>query len=363
MTDQNKSKPVPINDRIQKLELLGRKLDKMLEKNMISQAEYDKKKQEIVKRMSFYKEKIANNLTAEKATETMNIASEKAQVFASHAGKKLKEVKSIATEKLQQASVNTSERATQNNDGELKLWKPSTTANWSLLLTPIFSTWLHEKNWQALGQVKQAKITKTWFYISIAYYLVAILFFPPVLTFILSPFFLATWYFLNAKKQIKHVKEHDIEYKKMPWGKPLLTAFGALVGFIIVLAILGALFGGGSRTSEDRLARRIADIVAVEITSEIAEKGDTEELRNFERIAGSKLNDLLFLCAKQKISGMDTQLVAKSLANFELEEKTNVPKDERDEASSIVAVSLMWSASKCALSELEIRAQKTLNIN
>ncbi len=48
------------------------------------------------------------------------------------------------------------------------LWNPNAAASWCLLLTPIFGTWLHLKNWSALGDAERIGSARTWFILSIA---------------------------------------------------------------------------------------------------------------------------------------------------------------------------------------------------
>ena len=46
------------------------------------------------------------------------------------------------------------------------LWNPNAAANWSLLFSPIFGTWLHMLNWRALGEAERAESAKTWLMVS-----------------------------------------------------------------------------------------------------------------------------------------------------------------------------------------------------
>ena len=43
------------------------------------------------------------------------------------------------------------------------LWNPDAAANWSLLSTPVFGSWLHWRNWQALGETQRATKARNWF--------------------------------------------------------------------------------------------------------------------------------------------------------------------------------------------------------
>ena len=37
------------------------------------------------------------------------------------------------------------------------IWNPDAAANWCLLFSPVFGTWLHMKNWRALGEPERAR--------------------------------------------------------------------------------------------------------------------------------------------------------------------------------------------------------------
>lgn len=122
------------------------------------------------------------------------------------------------------------------------LWNPNAAANWSLLFTPAFGAYLHSRNAEALGRTDEAKANKVWFYLSLGY-----LGFVFVSDFILPTIpeglfrlaglvLLLGWYFSLAKKQIRYVKEtYRGGYDRKPWRKPLLIAFGCLIGAFVVL--------------------------------------------------------------------------------------------------------------------------------
>jgi hypothetical protein len=92
-----------------------------------------------------------------------------------------------------------------------------------------------------LGRADEAKANRVWFYLSIAYLAVAFLtsfisVIPEGLFRLAALGLLLGWYFSLGKKQIKYVKEAWREgYERKPWTKPLLIAFGCLIGAFIVL--------------------------------------------------------------------------------------------------------------------------------
>lgn len=106
------------------------------------------------------------------------------------------------------------------------LWNPNAAANWSLVFTPVFGSYLHMKNWEALGNTEKAKSSRTWFISSI------------ILAIIGASFFvLIAWYFSIGKKQCIYVKENfKDEYPRKPWLKPLLIAFSIFIAYIFYYA-------------------------------------------------------------------------------------------------------------------------------
>jgi hypothetical protein len=125
------------------------------------------------------------------------------------------------------------------------LWNPNVAACWSLLFSPAFGAFIHARNAEALGRVDEAKANRVWFYVSIAYFgVVLVTTFIPVIPeglFRLAGLaLLLGWYFSLGKKQIAYVKETWRDgYQRKPWKKPLLIAFGCLIGAFALLFVLG----------------------------------------------------------------------------------------------------------------------------
>lgn len=131
---------------------------------------------------------------------------------------------------------------------ELELWDPSAAAWWALVFSPLFSTWLMQKNWQAIGDEKEAK--KAW------YWIVGILICSLVLPFtdytgsVALPI-LIVWYLVYGKKQYDYVKNNlQDKYKRKPWGKPLLIAVGALLVFVGVNVTMRIANGSSNRIEQ-----------------------------------------------------------------------------------------------------------------
>jgi hypothetical protein len=117
------------------------------------------------------------------------------------------------------------------------IWNPSSAANWSLLFSPVFGTYLHALNWRALNEKERYDKAMIWFYVGIA-----VLFLSVVSVFIKkggggggSFLFLLIWYFTAGKSQAKYVKEKfGNNYPRRAWGKPLAFACVALLVYVIV---------------------------------------------------------------------------------------------------------------------------------
>ena len=127
------------------------------------------------------------------------------------------------------------------------LWNPNAAANWCLLFSPVFGTWLHMKNWTALKEAERANAARTWLIASILLVSAMILLslrphgfqLPRFVNFIL----LIAWYFAAARGQARYVKERfGDDYPRRGWGTPLLLAVGALV---LVIALGTALVSMG----------------------------------------------------------------------------------------------------------------------
>lgn len=112
------------------------------------------------------------------------------------------------------------------------LWNPNAAALWSILFTPAFGTFLHMKNWRALGNTKKATTAMCWFIASIILY--AIYFFSsnPMPAGIFGLLF--WWYLISARPQANLIKQQfGTAYPRKSWLIPLLFAFVALIGLSI----------------------------------------------------------------------------------------------------------------------------------
>lgn len=129
---------------------------------------------------------------------------------------------------------------------QIELWNPNAAANWSLLFTPIFGSYLQMKNWNELGITKEAEKAKYW--------LLATVFFIFLINFGatwsdadpeqfanrfrgLGLLYIIVWYFAYARKQPKYVKEKlNDQYQKKSWLIPLVSA--TIIIFIVTFLFM-----------------------------------------------------------------------------------------------------------------------------
>lgn len=166
--------------------------------------------------------------------------------FCSGCGNKL-EIKNIQPAQTYQHPIHT--ESPQPRKKQIELWNPNAAANWSLLFTPIFGSFLQMKNWQALGNSNEASNARNWLFFSIAF----ILFINLGAPFIWSDpvkldtyprslglLYIIVWYFAFARIQPKYVKEKlNDNYQKKSWWKPLTIATIALFFCTMLLLIVG----------------------------------------------------------------------------------------------------------------------------
>jgi hypothetical protein len=123
------------------------------------------------------------------------------------------------------------------------LWNPDALANWSLLLSPLFGSYLVAENYKAMEKPKEAKGAMDWFYIGTATFLSVLLFSPFGLfgvSLLIYVTYLFSWFFMSARKQKRVVlSEYGKNYERQPWGKVLAIGVAAnIVWQIIVRAFI-----------------------------------------------------------------------------------------------------------------------------
>ena len=132
------------------------------------------------------------------------------------------------------------------------IWNPNAASNWSLIFSPAFGSYLHALNWRTLGEHEKEKSAMAWFYFSLAMLGVYVLLGVFMKTREeadgaargLGFLYLLVWYFSAGKAQAKYIKEKfGSSYPRRTWGKPLLIGVAAIIGYVFVAVIFGALIG------------------------------------------------------------------------------------------------------------------------
>ncbi|WP_441373631.1 zinc-ribbon domain-containing protein [Acinetobacter lwoffii] len=146
---------------------------------------------------------------------------------------------------FQQPTKNDNELLTGHKKKQPRLWNPNAAINWSLLLTPVFGSYLQMKNWQEIGSTTEANNAKYWLVGTIIF----ILFLNLGTPFIwddpyqlqtypksLGILYIIVWYFAFAKSQSDFVKKHlHSNYQKKSWGIPLIIASIILISSFTIL--------------------------------------------------------------------------------------------------------------------------------
>jgi hypothetical protein len=135
-------------------------------------------------------------------------------------------------------------------EGVPALWNPSAAANWSLIFTPAFGSYLQMLNWRALGEQTKAAQASGWFFASLGMLLAegalgalgAASHSTADASRSVGLVYLIVWYFAAGRPQIRYIKAHfGRSYPRKSWMKPLLIAVCISGGLVVALGALLAL--------------------------------------------------------------------------------------------------------------------------
>lgn len=116
--------------------------------------------------------------------------------------------------------------AKQSNK-QVELWDPKIAALLCFICTPIFSAYIHTKNWEALGETQKAVQSKKWIFINFL-----------SLVYPFGILLLPIWYVYMGKQQLEYIEEKfGDQYIKKSWQPPLFIFFGIFL-FLVILFII-----------------------------------------------------------------------------------------------------------------------------
>lgn len=128
------------------------------------------------------------------------------------------------------------------------LWNPTAAALWSILFSPVFGSFLHARNAEALHRNNEAAANWRWFYGSGAFmllYTVAGIYFPEffsVFSTTIALAYVCLWHFLTGRHQEVYVKRtYGRDYVKKEWFTPLMIGLVGLVVFFFLNATIAAI--------------------------------------------------------------------------------------------------------------------------
>jgi len=108
------------------------------------------------------------------------------------------------------------------------IWNPTVAANWSLVFTPAFGSFVQMLNWEALGEPEKATGAKQWFIASVVVLIAsaatALLLEDTgkvdVATRLAGFVYLFIWYFASGRAQARYVRERfGKSYPRKRWGE------------------------------------------------------------------------------------------------------------------------------------------------
>ena len=174
----------------------------------------------------------------------------------------------------EQSTTIVEEEVKQETNNLPELWNPNIASWLSLLLTPIFSSWIISRNWKTLGDEKKAQQGLYWIMGLTVFYLVFIIFFPNAA--INSSGICILWFICYGYRQYLYVK--DVlkgEYKPKSWGNPILKGLG-------VLAVIIAIWIPSNAYHNKKQKQKMISATAMSIIN-------NKIVKDYERRTGRKL--------------------------------------------------------------------------
>jgi hypothetical protein len=131
------------------------------------------------------------------------------------------------------------------------VWNPSIAACWSVIFTPAFGSWLLMRNWEALGDLRQAEAARKWFAFSIGLLAVRLLSAAintrlnsqSNLLLWVSWGWLLVWWIVAVAPQARLVRARfGADFPRLGWDYALLLALAGGIAYQLASGILTWLF-------------------------------------------------------------------------------------------------------------------------
>jgi hypothetical protein len=131
------------------------------------------------------------------------------------------------------------------------IWNPAAAACWSIVFTPAFGAYIVMRNWEALGDTRQATIARKWYCLSLGLLVVQLLATAidsrlnseSTLMPWIGLFYLLAWSLGAALPQVLAVRSRvGNGYERKPWDAALMAAVIAGIAYFAVRGLMTFLF-------------------------------------------------------------------------------------------------------------------------
>jgi hypothetical protein len=134
---------------------------------------------------------------------------------------------------------------------ERAIWNPAAAACWSIVFTPAFGAYIVMRNWEVLGDTRQAMIARKWYCLSLGLLVVQLLSTAidsrlnseSNLMPCIGLFYLLAWWICAALPQVLRVRSRfGSGYERKAWDAALMAAVIAGVVYFAVRGLMTFLF-------------------------------------------------------------------------------------------------------------------------
>lgn len=137
---------------------------------------------------------------------------------------------------LRSSNVGEASLHSSTPEADIPLWNPNAAVNWSILFGAPLGSFLHARNWGAMGEHGKEKRSRIWFWATAILTAAAIIL--PVDERVYGGVWLWSlilWYFIGARAQAKHVRQrYRSSYRRKSFIRPLSIALACYVCAIVL---------------------------------------------------------------------------------------------------------------------------------